>query len=284
VSFPLLGRNATVNSWGSTNLYSTILAAITPASARYTLRNNGQNITGIGSFAMSQIAGLCSADVTIGGYAGSAPYLGVYGSVAAGGSPSGASTPYVTSPQSLTITLETTGVHDITTGSTGSPATYMSFMPDGFQARASWTALVDSSTALSGPDLRTTTTYNQLAFTYANGGTVTFPACNIQTTDVQLVRGNKQLVTYQAESNGGISASGGIFGTQASWGTSTNPFPLSSLGGSAAGALVLYLISGGAKSISFADSFIRSMSITATPSAPVAVTMAVRPTGSWTIT
>jgi len=283
MSFPLRGMNATVSAFGSANIYSTILAAITPASARYTLRNNGQDITGIGSFAMSQIAGLCSADVTIGGYAGSAPYLGVYGSIAAGGSPSGASTPYVTSPQSLSITLATTGIHDITTGSSGSPATYMSFMPDGFQATARWTALVDSSTALSGPDLRSTTTYNQLAFTYANGGTITFPACNIKQVDVSLVRGNKQLVTYQAESNGGISAAGGIFGTQASWGTSTNPFPLWNLGSGTPGALTLQLYSVGPKSIAFSDSFIRSMTITAAPSSPVAVEMAIRPTGSWTL-
>lgn len=275
--------NATVSSWGSANIYATILAAITPASARYTITNNGQDVTGIGAFAMSQIAGLISADVTIGGYAGSAPYLGVYGSIAAGGSPSGASTPYVTSPQSLSITLRTTGVHDITTGSSGSPATYMSFMPDGFQASARWTSLVDSSTALSAPDTRATTTYNQLAFTYANGGTVTFPACNIKTVDVQLVRGNKQLVTYQADSNGSISAAGGIFGTQAAWGASTNPFPLWNLGSGTPGALTLQLYSVGPKSVAFADSFLKSMTITAAPASPVGIECSVQPTGVITL-
>lgn len=283
MAFPLRGINATVASWGSANIYATILAAITPASARYTINNNGQDVTGIGAFPLSEIAGLVSANVTIGGYAGSSPYLGVYGSIAAGGSPSGASTPYVTSPQSLSITLRTTGVHDITTGSSGSPATYMSFMPDGFQASARWTALVDSSTALSAPDLRSTVTYNQLAFTYASGGTVTFPACNIRTVDVQLVRGNKQLVTYQANSIGGISAAGGIFGTQASWGTSTNPFPLWNLGSGTPGALTLQLYSVGPKSIAFADSFLTSMTITATPNAPVGVECQIQPTGTITL-
>lgn len=286
VTYPLRGLNASVQSWGTgSNFYANLLTSMVPASASYTINNDGQDTTGIGSFPLSEIPGLLSATVRIGGYAMATPALGVYASVASSG---GTVAPYTVDVQSLTIALATTGVNETTIGSSGSPATYRSFMPDGFQAKATWKCMVDQNTPLVLPDLRTNTTLNQLVFTYVSGGTVTMPTTNIRVMDVQASRPGKQMVTYSCNSSGPVATAGGILGTNSSspgLGSSGNPFPLWSLGSSAVGALVLYHIAAGARSITFADSWIKSLTINAQSiGAPVGVECDIQPTGSITIT
>lgn len=280
VTYPLRGANATINSWGSTNFYSNLKTNITPASMAFNVQNNGVNVTGIGEFPISEIPGLISADATIGGFAGASPYLGVYASSSASG---GTTAPYMVDIQSLNLTLRCLGVDDITTGSSGSPATYMSFMPvGGFQATATWTALVDQNTPLLLPDIRTNT-LNNIVFTYGNGQTLTFATGNIRTLGVRIARNSKQIVTYQANSVGAVTPAGinSLLGTTAF--DSSNPFPLwSGPAGSTQGALTAYMHST-PRSIAFADSFVTAISISATPGAPVGVECQVQASGAITL-
>lgn len=283
MSYVLIGSNATVNTWGSANFYSALLALITPASARVSISNNGQDITAIGASAMSEIAGLVSATCTIGGFAGIGggavvPGLGNSCSVSFSG---GTVAPYAINLQTLDISLRTVAVHDITTGSSGSPATFMSFRPDIIQASARFTALVDSSTGLKLPDISSSAALNQAVFTYLPSSTITFAKANVRTLDVQAVRGNKQLVTYGMNSVGSVTSAGGVFGTN-TFGDD-NVDPLWSQGGSAVGAMDLYLISGGAKKVAFADSFWTGIDIRAAPNSPVGIEIRVQPTGTITL-
>ena len=272
MSYPLISANATVTSWGSTNFYSTVLAAITPNSARINITNDDQEVTGIGAFASVMIPGLKSANVTLGGYAGSPVYLGNAGSITSTGTPNG----YVTTVQSWEWVARTPTVHDITPF--GGTPTWKTFRPDIFTSSLRYTALVDSSTSLApapdaGGGLQTVT------LTYVSGGTIAMTGL-IKQIGVTAVRGNKQLVTYQLDGSSTVTTAGGIFGTY-TMGGANNTHPLWSAGGSAAGAMVVTLLTG--KTISLADSFYTSMRVSCAPSAPVAVEFNVQATGAVTI-
>lgn len=278
LTYPLRGANATINSWGSTNFYSNLKAALTPARMSFNVQNNMQDITGIGAYAQSSIPGLISATATVSGFADSSPYLGVYVSATASG---GTTAPYIVDILSLNLTLECLGVEDITTGSSGSPATYMSFMPaGGFRAIATWRCLVDQNTPLVLPDIRTNT-LNNLVFTYGSSQTLAFATGNISTLGIEVVRGQKQIATYQAMSVGTVTPAGSLLGSKAF--DSSAPFPLwSGPAGSTQGALTAYMVST-PRSIAFADSFTRSISINAAPGAPVAVDCQVQASGAITL-
>lgn len=277
VTYPLRGANATVQSWGSANFYSTLLAAMKPASMRFQFVNDGPDTTGIGEFAHSEIPGLIGGSFTIGGFAGSTPYLGVYASIAA----SGGTTPYLSDVQSITLTLASR-VDDATTGSAGSPATYTSPMPSGaFMATATWRCLVDQNTALVKPDVRGAT-LNNLVFTYGSSQTLAFATGNIKRLNVEVVRSQKQLVTYQATSVGTITPAGSLLGSTAF--SNSAPFPLwSGAAGSTQGAMVAYLNGAADRTITLADSFATSITINATPAAPVGVEVSGVSVGTITI-
>lgn len=266
VTYPLRGANATVNSWGTGgNFYATLLAQMKPASMRFEFMNDGQDTTGIGEFAHSEIPGLIGGQFTIGGFAGSSPYLGVYSSIAA----SGGTAPYIVDVQSINISIRS-GVVDATTGSSGSPATYTVPMPSGaFSGLATWTCLVDQNTALIRPDPRGAT-LNNLVFTYGSGQTLAFATANIKRLSVEAVRGNKQIVRYQAASVGAITPAGSLLGSTAF--SNSAPFPLwSGAAGSTQGAMVAYLNGAADRTITLADSFATSIAINSTPAAPVGV-------------
>lgn len=272
MAYNLIGANAVVTSWGSTNFYSTCLAAITPNSARITITNDDQEVTGIGAFASVMIPGLKSANVVLGGYAGSSPYLGNAGAITSTGTPNG----YVTTVQSWEWIARTPTVHDITPF--GGTPTWKTFRPDIFTSSLRYTALVDSSTSLApapdaGGGLQTVT------LTYVSGGTIAMSGL-IRQIGVTAARGNKQLVTYQLDGSSTVTTAGGIFGSF-TMGGANNTHPLWSAGGSAAGAMVVTLGTG--KTISLADSFYTNMRVSCAPSAPVAVEFNVQATGAVSI-
>lgn len=279
MSYPVIGANATVGSWGSANQNATILSNIIPASARYSLSNNGQDITGLGAFAVSEMPGLHSAGVTIGGLAGASATLGTSIQVAYSG---GTVAPYALSMQSLSLVMRTPTVHDITAGSSGSPATFMSFRPDIFQCAARFTALVDSGTPITLPDTYGNT-LNSAVFTYMSGGTLTLTG-HVRTLEQTAIKGGKQLVTYGIGSVGTVVSAGGLFGVHTFGGTN-NADPLWSAGGAATGALVLNMLGAGTRKITFTDSFWTSIAINATaPGQAVGVEIAIQPSGTYAFT
>lgn len=277
MAYSLAGQNATVASWGSANQYSTILAAIDPASARVSLVNNGVDITALGEQFVTELPGLTSGTAVIGGYAGSTAYLGNV----CGVSNSAGATTYQTHCRSIEITLGTTQVHDITEFNSGTPPTVMAYRPDIFAASARWTCLVDTDTAIAKPSIYGDT-LPTLVFTYGTSATLTMSGA-VRTMNVQLVTKSMQLVTYAMNSSSTVVSSGGIFGTYTFGGTLNNA-PLWSAGGAAAGAIQFNMISGGARKVTAADSFYRSMTIRAVPAAPVGFEANIQLTGALAIT
>lgn len=282
MAYPLIGSNATPGSWGSTNYYSVALASLTAASASYSIDNDGQDITALGAFATSEIPGLLSARATLGGWLGATPALGTSGSIAYSGY---TTAPYGINVQSFNIAMRTPAVHDITTGSSGSPATFRAFRPDIFTCAASFTSLVDSATALTLPNVPGDT-IGTATFTIVPGITAALTGI-IRTLGVRLARPGKQLVTYGMHNVGTVTFAGGTASgpLARTYGSTNNADPLWSAGGSVAGALVLNMLGAGTRKITFTDSFWTSIGISSqNPGSPVAMEYGIQPTGTFSFT
>lgn len=282
MSYPLIGANATINSWGSGNFNSTLLAWLTNASANIQLVNNGVDITGLGSLVRNEIPGMISANATLGGYvratSGGTPFLATAGGLAA---VSGLYT--AASIQSFAISLRTDTVTDMTAFNSATPPAAMLFRPGIFMASARYTAMVDSSTALTAPS-RPGDALPTAVFTIGPSSTLTMTSANVRVVSAVLQRGGqKQLVTYQMNSTTTVGASGGPFGTR-TFGSTNNADPFWSAGGAATGALDAYMITGGAQKIGFADSFWTSIDINLPQlNAPVGYQIGIQASGAISI-
>lgn len=282
MAYPLIGGQGSVASWGTaSNAYADLLAAITPASVRWSIVGETQDVTGIGALNVSRIAGLKSGSATISGFGGAAaatvtPVMGNYGSITWSGG-------YTANVQSWEFTARTIAVHDITS-TQATPILYRYFRPDIFTSSARFTAIVDDTAAVIAP-FNVGTSAATVVLTYGSAQTITmtgFPRMVEET----LTKGNKQLVTYEIDGTSTVAMSGGFLsgiGTGDTWGNTVNDFPLWSAGGTVAGQLVINNISGGARKVTFADSFWTSIRASVSPGAPIGVQIGVQPTGVITI-
>ncbi len=259
MGYPTIGSEGQVTSWGSANINATILAAITSHTAVLTIDGDPQDITGLATSQTSRIPGLKSATVRISAMIGSTPYLGNRGFVTynTGG--------YALHVYDWTWTA-TSQVHDITEFSSSSSPNWMSFRPDVFYATASYTAGIDSSTALVLPP-DPGASLNAITLSSLSNGSGTSTADLSATGVLARLTGNirkyqKDLATYEINGTGAWTAAGAssIFGSR-TFANASNADPLWNAGGSATGALVFRSTTG--RTYTCADSFWRQIRIRA---------------------
>lgn len=269
------GAEGAITSWGSTNIYSTILAGITPVSAVLYVGSDDIDVTGLGAFAVTKIPGLKSARVDFRGYAGSTTYIGNNGNLAysAGG--------YALHVPEWNWSMATPTVHDIT--EFNPTVVWRSFMPDIYASSIRFTAGIDSTTALVMPP-DPAAALPTLTLTYKSGATIASTGL-IRAVSPSVVRGQKNVATYELVGTGNTTTVGGIFGSR-TWGGSnnsdtTNGMPLWSAGGSAAGAMVITAVTG--RTYSLADSFITSMRLSCNVGGAVMLEGSIQATGAVTV-
>lgn len=282
-TYPLNGANATINSLGSSNFYSRYLAAIRGASARFSETNDNPDVTGLGSNCVQSIPGLYSGNLTIGGYAGSTPYIGNVCGLSFG-----VGTMYAVDIQSFNITLSSVGVSEITKFNSGSPPVVRDFMPGIFACSASWVCMVDANTPLTAPN-RYGDTLQTPVFTYGNSATLTFNANGaiVRSLGLTVNRGaQKQIVQYSLQSVSTVQASGGLFSGGENFGSAPNlSFPWSQGGATKLGVGNLYLLGSGTRKIDWVDAFATQVRIAMPgPGAPVTTEMDLQLTGGVTYT
>lgn len=277
MSWPTIGAEGTITSWGSTNFYSTFLAAITPNAGTMTISNDAQDVTGINAYAATTIPGLKSATATIAGFlnnAGSAgaPYIGNAFTLTFSGG-------YVVNPISWEWTASSPD-HDITSRTIGGGTPlWKYFRPDIFSARLRYTCFVDSSTTIALPlDPNAATSSCSLAY----GNSATLAANGIITNvPISIVRGQRNLVTYELMGTGSWVSANGPFGTSRTFGNTANTDPLWTAGvptSSPAGALVLN--TGNSKTLTAQDSFWTQLRLAGTVSGAVQASANIRVTGT----
>lgn len=287
-SFPLIGSQGSVVSWGATgtasNFYADLLSSITPASARWTISGDVHDVTGMGTYAVAKIPGLKSATAVISGFGGNAagavtPYVGNRGtlSFSAGG--------YALHIQSWEWTARTLAVHDITSTTQATPVLWRYFRPDIFTHSCRFTALVDDTTSLVNlPDVGAS--LPTVTLTYGSSQTIAVTGI-LRMVDCTVAKGNKQLVTYEIDGTSTAAMSGGFLsglGTSDTWGGSANLTPFWTAGSaSIEGQLIINNTSTGPKRVTFADSFWTSIRVAVSPGAPVGVQIGVQATGVVTI-
>lgn len=275
MAWPLIGSEGSVGSWGSTNFYSTLLTALSPNSAIVNVTSDSQDITELATFTVAELPGLLFGSATISGFAGASPALGNNGGIAysAGG--------YALHVYRSSVRMFTPTVHDITAMNTGSPPTVRAFRPDIFQIGGEYTAGIDSGTALVLPNIPGDS-LPTLTLTYLSGATLSGPAI-IRQVGPSVVRGQKQVATYQWRGTGSWASVGGLFGTR-TFGSGANLDPLWSAGGSAAGAMTINMKAASTvKKVDFADSFWTGISLDWEPGAPVKASISVQATGAITV-
>lgn len=270
MAYVLISDQGALTSWGSGNQNATILAAITPARATLDIVENVANVSALGTAYESFIPNLKSVAGSIGGYIGSAPYIGAIGIVAFS---SGGYALHVTEAE---VSIRTTTAHDITELNAGSQ--WMRFRPGTLTWSIRYTAMIDSGTAIVAPP-DTGASLPTVTLTYGSGATVA-GAGVIRQVGVAIVRGNKQLVTYEITGTGTLTTAGGIFGTS-TLGSTHNTAPIWNAGGSATGAMVITAASG--RTYSMADSFWTGIRLRVTPNAPASVDISWQGDGAVTI-
>jgi len=270
VAYWTKGDSGSVVSWGSANFYSTLLAGISPARATVFVGADTPDVTAFQAFAATSIPGLKMCRATISAYAGSTPYLGNAGTLAydMGG--------YALHVPGWQWTASTPAVHDITEFNPS--VVWRSFMPDIFQAACSFTAGIDSATAVVLPPAPAAS-LPVLTLTYKTGGTLASSAIISSLNSTIAVR-NKNVAAYNVKMTGTTTAAGGIFGTK-TFGSTINTDPLWSAGGAAVGALVIQAYSG--RTYTFADSMWTRIQLTCEVGAPVRVDIDVQGSGALTV-
>lgn len=292
MAYPLIAGEGSVYSWGTTsNFYVDLLAAMTTNSARWSIVGDMHDVTGTGALNIAKIPGLKTATATISGFGGNAagaatPYVGNRGSLTF-------SSGYALHIQSWEWTARTTAVHDITSTTQTTPLLWRYFRPDIFTHSCRFTALVDSATgagnAIVAP-FDVGAAVSTVVLTYGSSQTITLSGYP-RAVSVSIVKGTKQLVTYEIDGTSTVAISGGFLsglGATDTWGNTADSFPLwtASTGGAAVGALIINNNAGGAgatKKVTFADSFWTSLSVSVSPSAPVGIQVGVQATGVVTI-
>lgn len=209
MGYPTVGITGQVGTWTGT-LYSTLLAAITPATARIAMTNPGQDVTGLNTGVGARTAGLASWSGSLSGYAFATPALGNVGLLAY----TSGRTEYTSHLDSLRVRIEAQPI-DITEFNASAP-TWRRFCPGISRWSATARAVVDSSTALVGPHV-TSDSAATATFTYGGSGAqLSGSARVVSVSPAMALRANqKTVVDIGLEGTGTLAASGtgSIFGT-----------------------------------------------------------------------
>lgn len=277
MGYPLRSYEGAVTSWGSTNFYSTLLAAMRPISARVNINNPGVDVTGFTSASKQLTRGIADATVELSGYAFATPRLGTQGLVTF----SATTNTYVQFADEWDWEISWPE-HDITQMS-GAP-TWRSFMPGGPAVnRGRFRARPVSDTALENPFIVGTPAADpSLTLRYGDSATDETLAGTALVTKlgVSLNTGDAQMAEYEFEFDGDVTpaGTGSLFGS-----TALGACPWSA-GGSAAGAMVISTKeTSTTKTISIADSFVTRISMSVKVGEPTKVDMTVRVTGAVTM-
>lgn len=270
MAYILAGIQGALTSWGSANQNATIASAITPASVNCTIAGDSQNVTGLNANYATMIPGLKSTSGTITGFTGSTPYIATSGQVAynSGG--------YALHIYSAEATLRTATVHDITELSSGSQ--WKAFRPDLFTWSFRYTAGIDNTDPIVAPP-NTGASLPTVTLTYGSGATLIGSGLIRQVTPT-IVRGQKQIATFEVDGSGSLATAGGIFGTS-TLGGSVNTAPLWAAGGAATGAMVI--TAAGSRTYTIADSFWTAIKLSWTPASAARVDINWQGTGALTI-
>lgn len=265
-----IGSEGRLTSWGSANFYSTLLAAMTTNRATVRIGSDDINITGLNVHQAAYIPGLKRVQVDITAMLGSTPYLGNNGLVSL-------STGYDELVQSFEWTASTPTVHDITPFASGGGVEWMSFRPDIFMASATFTAGVDSATALTLPPAPGAS-LPTLTLQYTTNGTLAASGI-IRQVSAGPVRGQKNLAEYSLVGTGAWTAAGAasVFGSR-TFGSSANNDPLWTSTGSAVGAMVVQMAP--SRTLTLTDSFWERMTLRCSVGAVPTINISVRGTGS----
>lgn len=206
------GPDFTLTSWGSANFYSTLTSAIKVSEITFDTVEDEPEPTGINATTALEIGALTTTTGTIRGYAFATPRLGNIGQVAwsSGG--------YTVHVESVTLTAETIGVHDITAmvGTTNPPEGHV-FRPDSVRWFAEYVCKIDSATDLAKLALPTTSAAT-LTLTYGDetptDDTLAGTAFAKRLGKVLRV-GDVARATYRAKGTGNLVAAGtaSIFGS-----------------------------------------------------------------------
>lgn len=268
------GSQGAFTSWGSTNFYSALKAAITPAGIVVTVENEDHDITNLGVEAAVMLPGLASWTAQVDALAFATPRMGNVGTVTFGAG----TAPVHIDEWEWTIQC---GVVDITefASTPGSGPTWKSFMPLGpSTVNGRLKASATSSAATVLPDVigtasRTVTlVYGDSATDEQISGTAILKQLG------QTVRkGSVNTAEYAFDGAAAWTPAGtaGVFGSTAFG------LPLWSQGGAAVGALVASTLSG-SRTLSGADSFWSQLSVKCGVGRPVEVSVSVQGVGALT--
>lgn len=279
MAYPTVGTEGNLVSWGSANIYSTLVTNMRTFSAVF---NEGADVvetTGLNSTAASRLPGLKSSSVSLSAYgmtgaANAYPNLGNVGTFVYTGSPT--HTHYSLHVQSYDVTIETAAVHDITE-LTAAPK-FRSFRPDYCTVSGSMQCIADSSTKIENLPDPNDAALPILTLTYGTTATLAGTAvCNQLGATVR--RGDKNIVNYSFHSDNATpwAAAGAL----SIFGALTFGVPTWSAGGAAIGAMVIATLTG-SRTISLADSFWRRIRLRCAPGELVSVDIDV--VGSGTVT
>jgi len=265
------GEEGALTSWGSANINATILSGMITNSCTLFVGSDTQDVTGLGAHAAVNIPGLKTWRVDFRGFAGSSAYIGNNGAItySAGG--------YALHVPEFTWNASTPAVHDITEFNSGSPPEWRTYMPDIFQNSARYVAGIDADTAIVFPPAPGAA-LPTFTMTYKSGATLAMTGL-IQRVGPAIVRGQKNMATYDVLGSGTTTAVGGVFGSHTFGGT-LNGDPLWSAGGSATGAIVVTAASG--RTYSGTDSFWTSLQLQCTVGGAVMVSGSIQGCGTLT--
>lgn len=256
MSYWTIGEEGTL-AWTGLTFYSNLIGAITPARAQIRISNEVQNVTGLNALAAINIPGLKSSAITIGGYAGTTPYIGNVGNVAYVGG-------YVIDAFSAFFNAKCSRVDDIT--KLGSTPTWRSFRPGIFSCDMGYNVGVDSTTPLVlPPDAAASPAL--LTLTYKSGGTVAVSGVTNQLGAGPSV-GQKNTATYGITGSSTAVCAGGIFGTY-TFGAQQDPVWSGPTGTLA--PMVITLSTG--RTVTVPDAFWSSIAVRWSVGAPVYVEM-----------
>jgi hypothetical protein len=272
MAYQTTGYEAALTSWGSSNMYSTLLSRIRVRECRLNLSGSAEDISAIASGTYTALSGLRSWTMSVRAMAFSGGVLGNIGFV-------NLSAGYATHVKSWRATVETTAVHDTTPFRAtvgGSAPTWREFRPDsGVRVSGSFTTGVDDATALSLPTAAQGSAPT-ITLHYGNGATAETlaTAAIIQPIGITAAVGGLAQAEHSFTGTGALTTAG----TASLLTTGTFAGMPWSAGGSAAGAMVFTLSSG--RTWTGTDSFLRSISWTVDVGRPVEVSLEIQGTGA----
>jgi len=276
MGYPNTGSEGAVVSWGSTNFYSTLLAAISPNSAIVSVNGEDIDVTELDDDFYSTINGLSDWSVQLEAFGFATPRLGNVGTV------TWPTTGYVLHAYAWEWRIETTQVHDITelASSPASGPVWRSFRPDSTRVSGTVRCRADSATALPVPH-QPGVAIPTLTLVYGDD------TADQQISGAARIRNITTSIRTQSLTDVDIAFTGtGAWtpaGTSSALGSSAFGIPLWSQGSTAQGAIVIDTKSSATrKTLTGVDSFWRSITIRCAVGEAVSMSIDIQGTGSLT--